>query len=94
LSKRLFFCYNPNRAAFRRPLREAEDMSRKLSVRELAELLNVAEDTIRGWAAAGTIPALRACPRGAWRFDADEVLDALRRAGRGAGKAAGPITAA
>jgi excisionase family DNA binding protein len=69
--------------------------SRKLRTRELAEVLGVAQATVRDWATAGVIPALRGPARGRWLFDQDEVLAALRRAGRAAeAKAAEPTTAA
>jgi excisionase family DNA binding protein len=63
---------------------------RKLTTAELADLLSVSPDTVRDWAASGAIPALRACRRGRWLFDADEVLAALRRAGRAPGAAVAP----
>jgi excisionase family DNA binding protein len=57
-------------------------MGRKLTTAELAALLSVSPDTVRGWAASGAIPVLRACHRGMMRFDEAEVMAALRRAGR------------
>jgi excisionase family DNA binding protein len=68
-------------------------MARKLMTRELAEVLAVSEDTIRSWVRDGRIPALRACRRGMLRFDLDEVLAALRRAGRAPEAAVAPTGA-
>jgi len=42
-----------------------------LSAKEVADALGVTAKTVRAWARAGLIPALRTV--GAWRFDPDAV---------------------
>jgi excisionase family DNA binding protein len=70
-------------------------MTRHLTTLEIAERLRMSPDRVRILARAGVIPARRACPRGRLLFDEDDVLAALRRAGRGAeAKAVEPVPAA
>jgi excisionase family DNA binding protein len=57
------------------------DVAKYLTADELAERLDVHPDTIRRWAADGTIPAQRLRPRGRWWFDEADVEAALRRGG-------------
>ena len=49
-----------------------------VSVKQLAELLQISTDTVYRWVNAGTVPSLRTTPRGRLRFVVDDVLDALR----------------
>jgi excisionase family DNA binding protein len=45
---------------------------------EVAQLLGVSSQTIRRWADAGTLPAIR-LPSGYRRFEAYDVLELLRQ---------------
>jgi predicted site-specific integrase-resolvase len=63
-------------------------MSRRLNTAELAEHFGVKQDTVRGWVAAGRIPALLACDRGKLMFDLNAVEAALRRWHEGKAEAA------
>lgn len=62
-------------------LREGERPARLLSPRELADILQVSERTVRKWCERGLIRAVQpAGPRGAWRIPADQFpvdLDAI-----------------
>lgn len=53
-------------------------MSPLLTTTDVAELLNLAERTIRKHAANGELPALRI--GGTWRFDRDDLNEALNEA--------------
>jgi hypothetical protein len=68
-------------------------MVKHLTTLELADRLRLSPDRVRILARAGILPGRRLTPRGRLLFDQDEVLTALRRAGRGAEKAE-PVPAA
>lgn len=64
-------------------LRKGERPSRLLSPRELAQILQVSERTVRKWCERGLIFAIQpGGPRGAWRIPADQFpvdLEAIPR---------------
>jgi excisionase family DNA binding protein len=52
-------------------------MTYDLSPTEAAERLHVSVDTVKRWAQAGKVPAIRT-PGGWWKFSADELDEFVR----------------
>ena len=50
-----------------------------MTLSECARMLRVTEETLRNYAREGRVPSYRVGPMGMLRFDADEVLAALRK---------------
>lgn len=67
--------------------RERGVEARLVSAEGMGKLIGVCPATIRTWARAGLIPAVRLPGHRTWRFDADEVLAALKVGGKDSSKA-------
>jgi excisionase family DNA binding protein len=58
----------------------APNAPKLLTTREAAAMLGVAANTLRGWAAAGVVPALRIGDYGHLRFSSEAIEELLERA--------------
>ncbi len=57
----------------RQPIETGSPMRQMLTVREVAHLLHIHENTVRRWSNESIIPSFRICQRGDRRYKQDDI---------------------